>query len=413
MMTVVKFPGDEAWTRGLHKSENGALRHKSTGNCFLLLENMDLKECFRLNEFTKEVEIAHPVPWSKKCGRPIQESDLIEIVRWLEGVGQFGINLQMCMSVVQAVAEQHSYHPLQAWLLSLKWDGQPRIDKWISYYLGCEADPYLEAIGAKFLIGCVARVSDPGCKFDNMLILEGPQGILKSSCLEVLFGRDYFTDEIADFGSKDAAMQLQGVWCVEIAELSTFTRSAAERIKEFVSRRVDRLRPPYGRILVKWPRTAVLVGTTNASAGYFQDHTGNRRFWPVTCVKIALDDLRKAREQLWAEAVSRYLTSDKWWLEGQEIELASVEQNARYDEDAWHGLIADFVSGRSSITTHEILVTCLSIPIPQISDGSKKRVARTLSSLGWAPIVTKGVDRKSFRIWKLKTKEPQHDLLEP
>ena len=105
----------------------------------------------------------------------------------------------------------------------------------------------MRSVGPKFLIGAVARAQKPGCKFDNMLILEGPQGIRKSTCLSVLFGNNYFTDEIADFGSKDAAMQLQGVWCVEIAELSTFGRAAAERAKEFVSRRVDRIRPPYAQ----------------------------------------------------------------------------------------------------------------------------------------------------------------------
>jgi predicted P-loop ATPase len=402
-MTVIKFPGDEAWTRGLHKADNGSLRHKSTGNCFLLLENMELRDCFRFNEFSKEIEIAGPVPWTNKVGRAVRESDLVEILRWFEGVGQFGINPQMCMGVLQAVAEQNSYHPLQSWLTGLKWDGTPRIDKWLSYYLGCEPTPYTQAIGAKFLIGCVARASHPGCKFDNMLILEGPQGILKSSCLEELFTRQYFTDEISDFGSKDAAMQLQGVWCVEVAELSSFTRSAAERIKEFVSRRVDRIRPPYGRLLVNWPRTAVLVGTTNASAGYFQDHTGNRRFWPVVCVNIDLDALKKDREQLWAEAVARYLTDAKWWLEGGEISLAGEEQDKRYDEDAWHGLIAEYVSERGSVTTHEILTLCLSVPIPQVNSSMKNRVARTLTSIGWVPSVGKGVDRKSFRAWKPKT----------
>lgn len=397
-MTVVKFPGDEAWTRGLHKTDSG-LRHKSTGNCFLLLENMDLKDCFRFNEFSKEVEIAHAVPWTKKVGQAIQEPDLTEIIRWFEGVGQFGINVQMCMGVVQAVAQQQSYHPLQDWLAGLKWDNQPRIDKWLSYYLGCEPTGYTAAIGAKFLIGCVARASQPGCKFDNMLILEGPQGILKSSCLEALFGREYFTDEISDFGSKDAAMQLQGVWCVEVAELSSFGRAAAERTKEFVSRRVDRMRPPYGRMLVKWPRAAILVGTTNENSEYFQDHTGNRRFWPVTCIKIDIETLRKDREQLWAEAVCKYLAGDQWWLEGEENGLARLEQEARFDQDPWHSLIADYVANRTSVTTHEIVTVCLTVPLPQINQATKRRVGRTLRKLGWDLSFPKDSTGKTQRTW--------------
>lgn len=396
---VVKFPGQE-WANQLHYTDSG-LRHKSVGNAMLMLENLpDLQDVFRFNTFTKEVEITRDLPWSSAVDRSITETDVTQVIRWLEDQGQFGINQALAFSAIQAVAEHHSYHPLQEWLRDLRWDQTPRIDRWLSYYLGCEDSEYIRAIGAKFLVGCVARAMRPGCKFDNMLILEGPQGIMKSTSLAILFGKEYFTDEIADFGSKDAAMQLQGVWCVEVAELSTFTRSAAERTKEFVSRRVDRIRPPYGRLLVKWPRTAVLVGTTNVTSGYFQDHTGNRRFWPVLCSSIDAEALKTDRHQLWAEAMARYSGGGQWWLEGQEIALATAEQDSRYDEDAWHHLIAAYVSGRTSITTHEILTTCLQVSVPQINDPMKKRVARTLSSLGWKATVAKDADRKSLKVWR-------------
>jgi predicted P-loop ATPase len=396
---IVRFPG-QAWADQLHYTDSG-LRHKSVGNAMLMLENLpDMQDVFRYNLFTKEVEITRGLPWSDKVDRAITESDMTHVIRWLEDQGQFGINQQLAFSAVQAVAERSSYHPLQEWLTSLAWDKQPRIDNWLSYYLGCEANDYTRAVGAKFLVGCVARAMRPGCKFDNMLILEGPQGILKSTSLAILFGKDYFTDEIADFGSKDAAMQLQGVWCVEVAELSTFTRSAAERTKEFVSRRVDRIRPPYGRLLVKWPRTAVLVGTTNVTSGYFQDHTGNRRFWPILCAAIDGDALKADRGQLWAEAYARYAGGAQWWLEGDEIALAVAEQDSRYDEDAWHQLIADFIVGRTSVTTHEILTTCLNVQVSQINDPMKKRVARTLASIGWKATVAKDASRKSQKVWK-------------
>lgn len=396
---IIKFPGEE-WADRLHYTDNG-LRHKSVGNAMLFLENMpEMRDAFRFNAFTKEIEIVRAWPWESAVERPMTESDITNIIRWLESLGQFGINTALAFAAVQAVAERNTHNPLQTWLSGLKWDGEARIDNWLTYYLGCEQSDYIRAVGAKFLIGSVARAMKPGCKFDNMLILEGPQGILKSTSLSILFGKDYFTDEIADFGSKDAAMQLQGVWCVEVAELSTFTRSAAERTKEFVSRRVDRIRPPYGRLLVKWPRSAVLVGTTNVTSGYFQDHTGNRRFWPALCTSIDGEALKTDREQLWAEAKHRYSQGERWWLEGEENALARVEQDSRYDEDAWHQLIAEYVGARSSITTHELLVTCLGVSVAQINDPMKKRVARTLSSLGWKATVSKTPDRKSVKIWR-------------
>jgi predicted P-loop ATPase len=275
-------------------------------------------------------------------------------------------------------------------------DGSP-----VPEYLGCKDDDYTRSIGPKFLIGAVSRAMDPGCKFDNMLILEGPQGILKSSSLETLFGHEYFTDEISDFGSKDAAMQLQGVWCVEIAELSTFGRAAAERTKEFVSRRVDRIRPPYGRMLVKWPRTAVLVGTTNETAEYFRDDTGNRRFWPVLCSIIRKDELLRQRNQLWAEAVARFKKNERWWLEGDEIALATIEQEARHDEEPWLDVVRKYVDGlpRNEITNHEILTTGLSIAVSQINHSMKTRVGRCMRKLGWRLTFPKNEDGHTKRVW--------------
>lgn len=397
---IIKFPGEE-WADRLHYTDSG-LRHKSVGNAMLFLENMpEMREAFRFNSFTKEIEIARAWPWDTAIERPLTESDITHIIRWLESLGQFGINTALAFAAVQAVAERQSYNPLQEWLNSLEWDGIERMDHWMHEYLGCEDSAYIQAISGKFLIGAVARALDPGCKMDNMLILEGPQGILKSSSLEALFGRDYFTDEIADFGSKDAAMQLQGVWCVEVAELSTFGRAAAERTKEFVSRRVDRIRPPYGRMLVKWPRTAVLVGTTNETAEYFRDHTGNRRFWPILCAGIRKDDLSAVRNQLWAEAVVRYRKPERWWLEGDENALAIEQQEKRYDEEPWFDQIRQHVAGLlvNETTSHNVLTAGLSVPVAQINQSMKNRVGRCMRKLGWRLTFPKDSHGNTIRTW--------------
>jgi len=404
---VFKFRGGDAiegadeWTGRLHHTDQG-LRHKSIGNAMLFLENMpEMQGAFRFNSFTKEIEIVRAWPWDSATERPLTESDITHIIRWLESLGQFGINQALAFAAVQAVAERASYNPLQDWLNGLKWDGVERIDYWMHEYLGCEESDYITAISAKFLIGAVARALNPGCKMDNMLILEGPQGILKSSSLEALFGRDYFTDEIADFGSKDAAMQLQGAWCVEVAELSTFGRAAAERTKEFVSRRVDRLRPPYGRMLVKWPRTTVLVGTTNEMAEYFRDHTGNRRFWPVLCAGIKKDDLAANREHLWAEAVARYRKPERWWLEGEENALAVEQQEKRYDEEPWFDQIRKHVTGLviDQTTSHDVLTAGLSVPVAQINQSMKNRVGRCMRKLGWRLTFPKDEHGLTTRVW--------------
>jgi putative DNA primase/helicase len=172
-------------------------------------------------------------------------------------------------------------------------------------------------VAARWLISAVARVFQPGAKADCCLILEGGQGIGKSSALRIL-GDPWFTDEIADLGGKDASFQTQGVWIVEIAELDSMNRSEVSRIKSFMSRNVGRFRPPYGRRIVESPRQCVFAGSVNHNV-YLRDETGGRRFWPVECRSIDLAGLKRDRDQPWAEAVFKYQAGSPWWLESAEL----------------------------------------------------------------------------------------------
>lgn len=401
MARIVNFPGNPDWARKLILTDNG-LRHKSVHNSLLLLENLAPAGAFRLNTYADEIEVSKPLPWSSAAPRVISEIDITHTINWLEEQGQFGINEGLAFSVLKAIAAQNSYDPLQDWLLSLRWDHKSRIDNFLGYYFGCDDTEYARLVGPKFLLGAVARALKPGCKFDCMLILEGPQGALKSSSMEALFGKENFTDEIADFGSKDAALQLQGVWCVEVAELSTFGRAAADRAKEFLSRKVDRFRPPYGRVIVKRPRRAILVGTTNADAPYFQDHTGNRRYWPVEVANIDLAAIRHDRDQLWAEAVHRIQAGERWWLEETERDVAASEQSDRYDEDVWHDHVSDYVDMRTAVTVQEILTDKFKFEGKELNQQSRNRVQRCLSVLGWECKKPTKVNGKTTRLYRRK-----------
>jgi predicted P-loop ATPase len=157
-----------------------------------------------------------------------------------------------------------------------------RLDSWALTYLGADDTPLNRAFGALWAISAIARIMQPGAKADHMLILEGPQGARKSTALKVLAGADWFTDELAEIGSKDAAQQMRGVWIIEIAELDAIGRAEVSRIKAFLSRTVDRYRPPYGRYVIDVPRQCVFAGSVNPDT-YLRDETGNRRFWPVRC----------------------------------------------------------------------------------------------------------------------------------
>ena len=171
-----------------------------------------------------------------------------------------------------------------------------------SYFLGVPDSPFVRAVGAKWMISAVARIFKPGCKADCALILEGLQGLGKSTAARVI-ADPWFSDEIAEFGSKDAAMQLSGVWVIELAELDSMNRAGVDVVKSFISRSNDRFRPPYGRRVTEVRRQCVFVGTVNGN-DYLKDETGGRRFWPVQCESIDIDALRRNRTQLWAEARS-------------------------------------------------------------------------------------------------------------
>ena len=188
-----------------------------------------------------------------------------------------------------------------------------------------------------------------------MLILEGPQGARKSTALKVLAGEDWFTDELPDLGSKDAAIHMQGVWIVEIAELDAIGRAEVSRIKAFLTRTTDRFRPPYGRYTVEVPRQCVFAGTVNPDT-YLRDETGNRRFWPLRCGTIDIPALARDREQLWAEAVHRFREGAIWWIDNPALLTEAREaQDSRYQSDAWDDLIEHWLTHEIRTVSHGYL----------------------------------------------------------
>ncbi len=249
--------------------------------------------------------------------------------------------------------------------------------------MGADPSDYARAVGSKFLIGGVARIYRPGCKNDTCPIFEGKQGILKSSSLRALAGDEFFTDDIADLGSKDSVMQARGVWLIELAELDSMSRSEVSRVKSFMSRQVDRIRLPYDRRLTVAPRECIFAGTTNRH-DYLKDESGARRFWPIECGAIRIDELRRDRDQLWAEARVRFEGGAAWWLDSKTlVETAAGEQQARYEGDVWDELIAAWLCGRETVSVSGVLEFCLEKKKDVWMQADQNRVARILRASGW------------------------------
>jgi predicted P-loop ATPase len=323
----------------------------------------------------------------------------VETAAWLQHQG-ISVNKEIAGQAVQTVAREHSFHPIRYYLDSLKWDGIKRIDDWLTLHLGADPSDYVRAVGAKFLISGVARVYQPGCKVDTCLILEGPQGVLKSTAFRVLAGDEFFSDDIAELGSKDSVMQTRGVWIIELSELDSMAKSEVSRTKAFMSRQVDRVRLPYGRRVTEARRECIFAGTTNKQT-YLKDETGGRRFWPVKAGVIHLEELRRDRDQLWAEARERFLAKDSWWLDKKAlVDAAADEAQARYESDPWDQKIALWISTKETVSVAELLALLEKKP-ETWTQTDETRVARALQAKGWTRYRA-SADEHGERPWRYK-----------
>jgi len=352
----VSFTGDPnapipkpTWFNRLRLDMAGSPERNEANVIIALSSDPAFAGMLAFDEFAQEIIVRQPLPWDSVAVtflRPWEDADDIRAAEWLQ---LRGINVApvVVSRAVGAVARELRIHPVRDWLDTLKWDGTPRLETWTSTYLGAEPSALHHTIGALWLISAVARIYRPGVKSDHMLILEGPQGARKSTAIKVLAGEEWFTDELPELGSKDAALHMQGVWIVEIAELDAIGRAEVSRIKAFLTRTTDRFRPPYGRYTVEVPRQCVFAGTVNPDT-YLRDETGNRRFWPLRCGTIDIAALARDRDQLWAEAVHRFRAGAIWWIDDPAL-LAEARdaQDRRYQSDAWDDLIEHWL-------THEI-----------------------------------------------------------
>lgn len=397
------------WEDLLLRTDNG-LRERSARNAYILFRHHpEVGPSLAFDTFANQAVVKAAVPWDirgLKYPRQIGDNDGIRALGWLEQQDLFKISMPVAKDSLISAARDRPFNPLVDWLQSIVWDKQPRINTWLSYYLGCADTPYVRAVGPKFLIGAVARGLQPGCKVDTMMILEGPQGQLKSSAVARLFGTDWFTDDLADIGTKDAAMQMQGRWGIEVSEMSSFSKAETNRIKASLTRRVDRFRAPYERFLAEHPRQCILVGTTNPIDGYFKDPTGGRRFWPITCGTIDLAAIDHDREQLWAEAVHRFENrkpgDSTWWLEPEERALAEIEQHARLEADPWEVAIRrklnEELTEPEYLIVADVLQNWMGVTVEKRDKGTQMRVASILKSMGWTG-AQKKVRGINERIW--------------
>lgn len=371
-----------AWFGKVQKDGRGKPR-RNLHNLFLFLKHSPgLGRSIRFNEFAGRVE------WGD---RPLVDEDIIKIRLIIEEAGaamQFEPQAADVRQAVYLHAQDNTFDPVREYLDGVAWDKYPRLDTWLKDYMGAPDHEMIGVFGAKFLIGSVARVYDPGCQMDNMLVFEGKQGAGKTTAVAALFGREYMISSISDFKSRDASIYLQGRWVAEIAELAALTKTDIRDVKKFLTETVDQYRPINGKEVIDRPRRTVFVGTTNEHQ-YLKDATGNRRFWPVPCGEVRVADLANDRDHLWAEAVARYRAGDPWWLTDDAlINAAEAVQADRAEQDPWGEFIDAWLDepenrGLEFVTAGTILRHALKMTADRINRFDEMRVANHLAKRGW------------------------------
>ncbi len=336
---------EEDWKKQLEYNRQGILIN-NLKNLLLILNNDENLKGIVFNQLSDDMEIKGEVPWShpSKFWRDADDAQLISYIDLTYG----NFSARNYDIAVSKVTDDRSYHPIKEFLASLpEWDEIPRVDTLLVDFLGAVDNEYVRAVTRKTLVAAIARVMTPGCKFDTMLVLSGPQGKGKSTLIAKLCG-DWFNDSLllSDTKDKTAAEKLQGYWILEIGELAGLKKTDIETLRGFLSRQNDIYRAAFGRRATPHPRQCVFIGTTNADT-YLRDITGNRRFWPVKVPggtdRGSWELTREEVEMIWAEALHYYKKGEALHLPKELEPIAVQEQKEAMEQDEREGTIRDYL----------------------------------------------------------------------
>ena len=342
----------------------------------------------------------------------VSDNGILGLRRLLSDRFGFDLTDKHVRDAVMSLALEHCFDPVADMLdeAEANWDGVKRLDRMASDYLNCEDTPLNSACVRKTMIAAVARVRQPGCKFDTILVLESPEGLNKSTAWQLLAGEENFSDEkIIGKESREVQEQLSTIWIHENADLAGMKKAEVETVKAFASRTSDRARPAYGYFQKNQPRHSIEVGTTNSDE-YLQSQTGNRRFWPMLVLRaIDLEKLKKDRLQLWGEAAHYQSKGESLTLDETMWPDAGVEQEKRRVKDPWENVLANmpevvetkrwdagqnqyvgstrrivhFVGDQERVASSDLLTYRLGIQVAHQTTAHTMRLANVMKVLGW------------------------------
>lgn len=379
----------------------------NASNVYTILSKVpEFKDICYYDEFKN----AYMTSWKTGNLRQWTEVEDRQLTTYLQS--QYGMPKLPKHLVVDALlqyADANKKNPAREWLESLVWDGVERLPRLFNTYCGSEDTDYTQAVSKNFMISIVARVFQPGCKVDNMVILEGEQGTNKSTFFKYLASPEYFAESSGDLNSKDFILNCQGKMLIEMAELTSLNKKDANEIKKMLSTATDNFRPPYGKSAQAFPRQFVFTGSTNDEA-YLNDPTGARRFWPIRCNNIDIKKTIEDRDQLFAEAVNLFQQGASWW---EVPESAKAEQDDRRVTDEWESVFFEYFSTpgnyKPEITSiHRMALLVLKLDAVDIRKAESDRIGHIMRQMGYNRQTIRD-GSQTYKGWKLKNYEKVSD----
>ena len=342
---------DDDWETKLQYVPRSTVLQNSVWNEMLILNNDPDFAGFAYNEMANRIQVTGEVPWDRPTDNKFWRDADTAQMKALIDIRYVAFSDRNHNVSFTKVADDRRFHPIRDYLNSLPaWDKIPRVEELFIRHLQADDTPYVRAVTRKTLAAAVTRIFHPGSKFDTVTVLDGAQGIGKSTMWKALAGDEYFSDALSltDMDDKSGAEKLQGFWIIEIGELAGMKKADVEKVKSFLSTSDDKYRPSYGKVVESHPRQCIVVATVNGEHGYLRDITGNRRFWIVKCrqteKKVTWRITPKERDQIWAEAKYYYERGEKLTLEDELQEEAERVQRSAMESDERQGMVEQYLA---------------------------------------------------------------------
>jgi len=402
---------DDSWKEQLELHPKTGLPLPTAANVELILSNGIWKDVLAYDAFGNTEVIRKRLPWRDRerphrSYEPWLGADDRRLQHWFAKT--YGISsARLIQNAFTEVVHMNTFHPIKSFIESQEWDGIERAEKIFIDYLGADDTHYVRQVTRKMLLAAITRLYQPGCKFDQMLVLVGPQGAGKSSLLAKL-GQEWFSDSLRTFENKEAGEHLQSAWIFEIGELSAMKKSEVEEVKAFLSKTEDRYRVAYDRQVSEFPRKCVFFGTTNTRE-FLRDTTGNRRFWPVeihperTKYSHWEHFTKEVVQQIWAEVLCWYKAGESLQLDSEARNDAERQQATHMESDPREGLIQEWLEleeldeldrptgqKRQRVCAAQIWVECLGKRRGDMKPWDAKEICEIMRRMpGWVERETK------------------------